>query len=178
MLGRRLIFALFLVFIMACSPEGTKVYKVDYKGNYREGAFRAVIGNDTIFTNGHGIAEISVKNKPDFFCYAVNKEVLCKLKVDIKVSDDAAEKFRIATQNLKELLLKSGKKSSVLPERLVYYINNEKLEEELLLVNDLQNKSVNVLHVTISGKGPTENEASKNAVKISKEAVNILADRK
>ena len=178
MLSRGLVFAFILIFIIACSSEGTKIHKVDYKGNYPEGAFSAKIGNNTIFTNGPAVLEVHVEKNPRFFCYAVNKEVLCKLNINVKIDDDAAEEYRAVTQKLKWSLMKSGKNRSILAERFVYYLNDEKFEEEALFVNNLQNKSIDALPVSVSGKGADENEAQKNALIKSDEIVNILTDKK
>lgn len=178
MLSRKLSFALLLVLIIACSSEGTKIYKVSYKNNFQVGVFSARIGNNTIFTNGPAVLEVRVERMPEFFCYAVNKEVLCKLNFNVKVDDDAAEKYRAVTQHLKELLLKSGKNRTALPERLVYYTNDEKNEEDVLFANNLQNKSVSVLPITVSGKGADEREAQKNALKKFDEVVDILTDKR
>ncbi|MBI2655451.1 hypothetical protein HYX06_03445 [Candidatus Woesearchaeota archaeon] len=176
--GRKLVFAFILIFLTACGSEGAKVYKSDYRGNYPEGAFSAKIGNKIIFTNGPAVLEVSIDKDPKFFCYAVNKEVLCKLNIDVKINDGAAEKYRAATQELKELMLKSGKNKSILNEMFAYYINGEKSEEEALFVNNLKNKSIDVLQVSVSGKGADEKEAQKNAVKKSNEVVGMLTDKK
>ena len=178
MLGRKLVFALLLVFIIACSSEGTKIYKADYKGNYPEGAFSAKIGNNTIFTNGPAVLEVHVEKNPKFFCYSVNKEVLCKLILNVKISEGAAEEYRAATQELKWSLMESGKNRSILPERFVYYLNDEKFEEEALFVNNLQNKSIDALPVAVSGKGADENEARKNALKKIDKIIDMLTDKK
>lgn len=169
---------LLLIFIAGCSNEGAKIYKVEYKGNYPEGAFRAKIGDNTIFTNGPSVLEVSIERNPKFFCYAVNREVLCRLNINVKVSNNAAELYRATTQGMKEQSLKSGKNNSILPERLAYYINNEKSEEEFLFVNNLQNKSVSLLPIIVSGKGADEKEAQKTAIKKSNEIVGILIDKK
>ena len=178
MLGRKLIFTCLLVFIIACSSEGTNIYKADYKGNYPEGAFSAKIGDNIIFTNGPAVLEVHVEINPKFFCYAVNKEVLCKLNLNVKINDGAAEEYQAATQNLKESLVKSGKNRSVLTERFAYYLYGEKSEEEALFVNNLKNKSINVLPVAVSGKGADENEAQKNALKKFDKIINMLTDKK
>lgn len=178
MVGRKLVFTLLLAFIIGCSPEGTKIYKVDYKGNYPEGAFSAKIGNSTIFTNGPAVLEVSAEMNPKFFCYAVNKEVLCKLNLNMKINGAAAEEYRAVTQELKASLLKSGKNRSVLAERLAYHINGEKSEEDVLFVNNLNNKSIDVLPISVSGKGANEKEARKNALLKFNEIVNIITDKK
>ncbi|MBI4452662.1 hypothetical protein HY637_04480 [Candidatus Woesearchaeota archaeon] len=164
--------------LISCQPEKMKTYSVEYDYNYPVGAFKASIGNSTIFTNGQDILEVSVENNPKFFCYAVNKEVLCKFNIKVKVSADAAENYRSTTQKLKENMLNSGKNRSALPERLVYYVNDGKVEEEVLLINNLQNKSANIQSVVISGKGADEKAAQNDALKKSKQIVNMLIDRK
>ena len=59
-----------------------------------------------------------------------------------------------------------------------YYIDGKKSEEDVLFVDNLKNKSINVLPIPVSGKGADEKEAKKNALKKSDEIINILADRK
>lgn len=163
--GRKLVFALLLILIIACSSERTKIYKVDYKGNYPEGAFSAKIGNNTIFTNGPAVLEVHAERTPSFFCYAVNKEVLCKLNLNVKINDGAAEEYRAITLKLKESLMNSGKNSSILAERFAYYMGGEKSEEDVLFVNNLKNKSIDILPVAVSGKCADEKEAQKIALK-------------
>ena len=109
MAGRKLVFALIFAFIIGCSSEGAKIYKADYKGNYPEGAFSAKIGNDIIFTNGPAVLEVSVERNPKFFCYSVNRKVLCKLNINVKIDDGSAEDYRAITLELKESMMKSGK---------------------------------------------------------------------
>ena len=174
----KLIFVFLIAFLAACSSEGTKIYKVDYQNNFQAGVFSASIGNNTIFTNGPAVLEVYAEKKPKFFCYGVNKEVLCKLSINVKVDNDAAEEYHAATQSLKDALLKSGKNRSVLPERFVYYINNEKAEEEVLFVNNLQNGSISLLPITVSGKGISEEDAKINALKKFDKIVNILIDKR
>jgi len=164
---------------MACSSEGTKIYKVDYKGNYPEGTFRAVIGNETVFTNGYDIVEISVKRKPDFFCYAVNKGVLCDFNIDVKVNEVSSKKFKEITQNLKVTTIKLEKNITILSKRFNYYLNDEKLESEGLIIDrKLQDKRIDIFSVTIKGKGITEEEAQTNALKKSEDIIRVLADKK
>ncbi len=179
MFRRKWIFALFLVFIMACSSDGTKIYKVDYKGNYPEGTFKAVIGNETVFTNGHDILELEIEKNPDFFCYAVNNEVLCDFNIDVKVSEATSKKFKEITQNLKITTIKLEKNRTVLSKRFNYYLNDEKLESEGLIIGSgLQDKQVDIFSVPIKGKGETEEESQQNALKKSEEIINILTDKK
>ena len=179
MLGRKLVFALLLVFIIACSSEGTKIYKVDYKGNYPEGAFSAKIGNNTIFTNGPAVLEVHVEKNPKFFCYGVNKEVLCRFNVDVKISESVAKKFVEVTQNLKEIDSISGKNRTILSQRLNYYLNNKKLEEEdIIIASELKGELIYELAIPILGNGKTQEEAKENAIKKSNEIVNILIDKK
>ena len=114
---------------MACSPE-TKVYEVNYKNDYPQGTFKTVIGNETVFTNGPDILEIQVKKNPEFFCYAVNKQTLCNLNLEIKISDNAASNFKNIVDKFQELVRKSGKNRTILPQRISYYLKNQKLEQE------------------------------------------------
>ncbi len=178
MIGRKLIFILVLVVVISCSPEKVKIYKVDYQNNFQVGVFRANLGNATLFTNGPDILEVHAEKKPEFFCYAVNKDVLCRLSLKVKISNGAAEEYRAATQSLKESASSSGKGSSVLPERLVYSVNDEKIEEGVLFLDSLQNKEIDFLPIQLSGKGSDEKEAQTNALKKSNDIINILIDKK
>lgn len=179
MFNRKFSFALLLVFIVACSPEGIKIYKVDYNGNYPVGAFKALIGNNTIFTNDPNILEVRVKNKPDFFCYGINKEVLCRFNIDIKISEDVAKKFVEVTQNLKEMDSRSGKNMTILSQRLNYYLNDKKLEEEdIMIASELKGELVYEVAIPILGKGKTQEEAKEAATKKSDKIIKILIDKK
>mgnify|MGYP001618692999 CR=1 FL=1 len=172
-----LVLCLLTVFIAGCQQE-IKTYKVKYKENFPVGTFKAVIGNQTIFTNGNEILEVTVKKNLDFFCYSVNKRPLCRLGIDVKVNDAAASKYMEFIQNLKEKALKSGKSRTTLPERLNYYLNNEKLEvEDVIFIKDAKEELVNDLQVPVIGKGNSEKEAKEDAIKKSDELVSVLIDK-
>jgi len=124
-----LVLFILTIFAVACSPE-TKVYKVNYKLNYPEGAFKVNVGNSTAFTNGNDILEVKVNKSPEFFCYSVNNQSLCSLELEIKISDKAAGSFKSSVENFQEMMQKSGKNKTTLPQRISYYLNDQKLEQE------------------------------------------------
>ncbi len=172
-----LILIILTIFVIACTPE-TKVYKVSYKLNYPEGAFKVNVGNSTVFTNGNDILEVQVKKNPEFFCYSVNKQSLCSLNLEIKISDNAANSFKNAVENFQEIMQKSGKNKTILPQRIMYYLNNQKLEQEdVIKTNDRIELSSKFL-MPILGKGSTQDEAKKNAVDSENAVVKVLIDKK
>ena len=172
---KKLVFVLFVILIAACNSEGTKVYKVEYKGNHPAGTFRAAIGNSTVFTNAD-ILEIHVKRAPDFFCYAVNKQALCKFNLDVRINENSENLFLDKFQNSKISAMSRNK--TVIPDRLNYYLDGEKLEEDVLTVNDFANMTINFVSVPITGKGATEEEAKKVSLEKSKKVIKVLRDRK
>jgi hypothetical protein len=70
----------------------------------------------------------------------------------------------------------SGKNRTTFPERLVYSFDGDSIDD-VIFVDDVQNKSVNIFSITISGTGIDEKEAQRNAVKKSKAIINMLIDK-
>ncbi len=174
--SKKLFLILLLIFIADCSTS-TKIYKVDYKGKMPQGTFKATIGNATIFTNGPDVLEVSVKSKPEFFCYSVNKNVLCNFDIDVKVSQSAAEKYFQLTQKLREIAMKYARSRSILPDKLSYYIRGNLENENVILISELKNQTADILPISIVGNGTTEEAAKDNAIKKSKEILDILTDK-
>jgi len=172
-----LILLILTIFVIACAPE-TKVYKVSYKLNYPEGAFKVNVGNSTVFTNGNDILEVQVKKNPEFFCYSVNKQSLCSLNLEIKISDNAANSFKNAVENFQEIMQKSGKNKTILPQRIMYYLNNQKLEQEDIIKTNDEFQLNNRFLMPVLGKGNTQDEARKNAVDSENAVVKVLIDKK
>ena len=172
-------FALFIlmIFAIACAPE-TKIYKVDYKSNYPEGAFKVNVGNSTVFTNGNDILEVLTRKNPKFFCYSVNNQSRCSLNLEIKISDNAANKFKNAVENFQEIMQRSGKNKTILPQRITYYLNDQKLEQEDIIKTNDKIKLNNKFLIPILGKGNTLDESRKNAVDSENAVVKVLIDKK
>ena len=166
------------VLLNSCQSSDTKVYKVDYRGNYPSGTFKAVIGNITIFTNGGDILELHVKKFPDFFCYSVNKGILCNFNFNVKMSEDSTKRFRDIAQNLQTAASKSGKNKTILSQRINYYVNDKKLDEEdVILSSKLKDELTNVLSISVLGKGKDEKESKENAIKKFDDLLRILIDK-
>ncbi|MEK6946957.1 MAG: hypothetical protein AABX32_05115 [Nanoarchaeota archaeon] len=176
---KKIYFVLFIltIFLTACTPE-TKVYKVNYKLNYPEGAFKVNVGNSTAFTNGNDILEVYIKKNPEFFCYSVNNQSLCSLELEIKISDKAANSFKSAVENFQEIMQKSGKNKTILPQRISYYLNNQKLEQEDVIKTNEKIELNNQFLIPILGKGNTQDESKKNAVDSENAVVKVLIDKK
>ena len=164
-----------VVFLAGCSSEGTKIYDVNYKGNYPEGSFRVSIGNATVFTNGNNIEEVHVKMPFDFFCYSVNKEMLCKSGINVKISDDAERKFLERFNDVKAYSINRNK--TIITERILFYVNDDKIED-ILTVNDFANQSIETVSVPFIGKGKSEEDAKDDAITKYKKLILILRDRK
>ena len=164
-----------LIFIAGCSAEGIKIYDVDYKGNYPEGMFRVDIGNATVLTNGNDVEEVHVKTPFDYFCYSVNKEVLCKSSIILKISDGAERKFLERFNAAKASSISRNR--TIIAERVVFYLNDEKTED-VLTVNDFANQSIEYLSVLFVGKGQSEESAKNDALGKYKQMIGILRDRK
>ena len=178
MVNNKLLIFIILAFITACNSEGVKIYKVDYKGNIPEGTFKTIIGNYTIFKNGPSVLEVHTKRNPDFFCYSVNKQILCRFSIYVKLNDEAAKKFTETAQNLIEMESKSGKNRTILSQRINYYLNDKKLEQEdAITSNELKGQTMKVLAIPVLGNGTSQEEAKNNALKKSKEIINVLIDK-
>lgn len=165
------------IFATACTPE-IKVYKVNYKLNYPEGAFKVNVGNSTVFTNGNEIVEVLTRKNPEFFCYSVNNQSLCSLELEIKISDNAANRFKNAVENFQEIMQKSGKNKTILPQRIGYYLNNQKLEQEDVIKTNDKIELNNQFLIPILGKGNTQDESKKNAVDSENAVVKVLIDKR
>ena len=163
--------------IIACTPE-TKIYKVNYKNNYPQGTFKVVIGNETAFTNGDDILEVYVKKNPEFFCYAVNKQALCNFNLEIKISNSAANNFKAAVDKYQELMRNSGKNRTILPQRISYYLNNQKLEQEDVIKSNEKIKLSSQFAIPILGKSNVQDDAKKNALDNENDIVKVLIDKK
>ena len=163
--------------IIACAPD-IKVYKVNYKNNYPQGTFKTVIGNETVFSNGPDILEVTVKKNPEFFCYSVNKQTLCSLNLEIKIGDSAANNFKINIDKYQELMQKSGKNKTILPQRISYYLNNQKLEQEDIIKANEKFEISNRFLIPLIGKDNTQDEAKKKAVDSENEVVKVLIDKR
>ena len=171
-----ILFALTLL-IIACTPD-IKIYKVNYKNNYPQGTFKTIIGNETVFSNGPDILEVQVRKNPEFFCYSVNKQALCNLNLEIKISDSAANNFKINIDKYQELMQKSGKNKTILPQRISYYLNNQKLEQEDIIKANEKVQASRQFLIPILGKGNTQDEAKKKSVFTEDEVVKVLIDNK
>ena len=166
-----------LTLLIACTPE-TKVYKVNYRNNYPQGTFKTVIGNETVFTNGLDILEVHVKKNPEFFCYAVNKQTLCTLNLEIKISNNADNNFKATVDKFQDIMQKSGKNKTILPQRISYYLNNQKLEQEDIIKSNEKVLISSQFLIPILGKGDTQDESKKKAVNTESEVVKVLIDKK
>ena len=163
--------------IIACAPD-IKVYKVNYKNNYPQGTFKTMIGNETVFSNGPDILEVTVKKNPEFFCYSVNKQALCNLNLEIKIGDNAAGNFKNTVDKYQEIMQKSGKNKTILPQRISYYLNNQKLEQEDIIKANEKVQASSQFLIPILGKGNTQDEAKKKAVDTESEVFKVLIDKK
>ena len=171
-----LVLFILTIFAVACTPE-TKIYKVNYKLNYPEGAFKVNVGNITAFTNGNEVLEVITRKNPEFFCYSVNNQSLCSLNLEIKISDKAASRFKSAVENFQEIMQKSGKNKTILPQRIAYYLNNQKLEQEDVIKTNDKIELNNQFLIPILGKGSTQDESRKNAADVENAVVKILIDK-
>ena len=171
-----ILFGLTLLMI-ACAPD-IKIYKVNYENNYPAGTFKTVIGNETVFSNGPDILEVTVKKNPEFFCYSVNKQSLCNLNLEIKISDSAANNFKTTIDKYQEIMRSSGKNKTILPQRIGYYLNNQKLEQEDIIKANEKSQVSSQFLIPILGKVGTQDEAKKKAVATESEVVKVLIDKK
>ena len=87
---RNLLALLVLLLLTGCSSYT----QAHYSGNYPIGTFKAKIGNETFLTNGKDIREVSNKITVDLdYCFSTDNDVICSYGFDIKVSDQASERF-------------------------------------------------------------------------------------
>ena len=118
------------------------------------------------------------RKNPKFFCYSVNNQSLCSLNLEIKISDNAANKFKNAVENFQEIMQRSGKNKTILPQRITYYLNDQKLEQEDIIKTNDKIKLNNKFLIPILGKGNTLDESRKNAVDSENAVVKVLIDKK
>ena len=73
---------------------------------------------------------------------------------------------------------KSGKNKTTLPQRVSYYLNNQKLEQEDIIKSNEKIQLSNKFIIPVLGKANSQEQAKKNSVAAENEAVKVLIDKK
>ena len=76
------------------------------------------------------------------------------------------------------MMQKSGKNKTTLPQRISYYLNDQKLEQEDVIKTNEKIELNNIFLIPILGKGNTQEESKKNAVDSENAVVKVLIDKK
>ena len=148
-----------------------------YKGNIPQGTFKAMIGNNEIFTNGPDIVNVSASESTDIrsdLCFYENKtnEYFCPFRLGFTISDKAAERQAKATAGLD--IIKEGE-LEFLSENLTLYFKGNKLDD-IRISSDMKGLKSKDIQISGSGNGKTKEEAIKDASQKYTELVNVLSD--
>ncbi|PIN75275.1 hypothetical protein COV18_03735 [Candidatus Woesearchaeota archaeon CG10_big_fil_rev_8_21_14_0_10_37_12] len=152
---------------------------VDYQGNTPEGTFKAMIGDEVVFTNGPDILQITMlpnNGVVPTLCSEENNQFLCTFGIAVEVTPNAAQRLAQATSVLDMLTmdLPEGPYEH-LSENIVFYLNNEKLDE-LIIPAELKGRAETKLQVQGLVKGSTLDDAVTNAKKKHDAVLKVLLD--
>lgn len=173
-----LILAITVGYLIFYNPYPKEI-AVKYQGNIPEGTFKAVIGDEEIFTNGPDIISVILHEKSGVmkdFCsyYETFNKYFCPFRLGIKISDSSAEKQAQITSNLEVI-----KENDIeyLSNNLTLYLNGEKLDE-LRISAELKGVVNKDLQISGSGEGKSKKDAINDAKKRHNELTNIFLDIK
>jgi len=167
---RKIILIAILILMMSCTPSFQEI-PVDYKGNFPTGTFRAVIGDEEVFTNGPDIVNVTIYNPPvTVGCFNETEDFFCPFAIVITISDASAEKFAGMTSDLEA-------EDDYLSKNLTLYFENEKFDE-LRISSELKGVKKNDIMIHGSGTGKSEREAIKDAEQKHDKLVHTFLDVK
>ena len=79
-------------------------------------------------------------------------------------------------KGLKEKVISSGENRTTLPERIIYNIQGREMQQ-ILFMDNVKDAPMNSLQISISGKGPDEKAAQKDARNNAEAVVKVLIDK-
>jgi len=124
--------------------------------------FESKIGDSILFTNqGDDIIDVCTTTNcsgidPYAGCAETEEMFVCRYRFKITVSDEAAERGRIATQNLEDA-------GGYLSEKLFLILDGEVIDE-LAIASDLKGKLIREIQISGSGTGGDKETARYNTL--------------
>ncbi len=120
-----------------------------------QGKFEAMIGNKTVFEGGDDINHVCRSaDCMRISCYTERGEDLCQFSFSLTISDEAAQRFADATQDLGV----NVNDSSYLEKPIIFYLDGN-VYSELQISTDLRGRAEREVSISGSEVGPSESEA-------------------
>lgn len=144
-----------------------------YEGNIPEGTFKAMIGNETVFTNGPDIIDVDTTLESgvmEELCEPIDEGFNCPFTLGIKISKEAAKRQAEITSELNII-------NGSLSKPMTVYLREEKLDE-IKISEELKGEKIQDIIIVGSGEGETKEEAIANSEAKHDELFDILLDIK
>jgi preprotein translocase subunit SecD len=124
-----------------------------------QGQFYAKIGNTTVFTGSEIKPLFGGQYSGLLGCSPVSNQYVCTYYFTLLLSQQAANNFAQATQNLSVILQSGG---AYLSEPIVFYLDNQNVST-LLIAADLKGSNTQQVSIQVSGTGNSMVQAQYNA---------------
>jgi preprotein translocase subunit SecD len=124
-----------------------------------QGEFYAKIGNTTVFTGSDIKPLFGGQYSGLLGCSPVGNQYVCTYYFTLLLSQEAANNFAKATQNLSVVLQSGG---AYLSEPIVFYLDNQNVST-LLIAANLKGSNTQQVSIQVSGTGNTLAQAKNNA---------------
>jgi preprotein translocase subunit SecD len=124
-----------------------------------QGEFYAKIGNTTVFTGSDIKPLFGGQYSGLLGCSPVGNQYVCTYYFTLLLSQEAANNFAKATQNLSVVLQGGG---AYLSEPIVFYLDNQNVST-LLIAANLKGSNTQQVSIQVSGTGNTLAQAKNNA---------------
>ena len=124
-----------------------------------QGEFYAKIGNTTVFTGSDIKPLFGGQYSGLLGCSPAGNQYVCTYYFTLLLSQEAANNFAKATQNLSVVLQGGG---AYLSEPIVFYLDNQNVST-LLIAANLKGSNTQQVSIQVSGTGNTLAQAKKNA---------------
>jgi len=146
-----------------------------YSGNMPIGTFKAVINNQTAFTNGPDIIDVNQDMESgviEELCTFEKQEHICPFRLGIIITKEAAERIATITDSL-DIIEDDG--LDYLSQPLVLYLKGEKIDE-LRIAAELKGLPIQEMLISGGGSGKTKQQAINNAQQKHDELFTLLLD--
>jgi preprotein translocase subunit SecD len=124
-----------------------------------QGEFYAKIGNTTVFTGSDIKPLFGGQYSGLLGCSPAGNQYVCTYYFTLLLSQEAANNFAKATQNLSVVLQSGG---AYLSEPIVFYLDNQNVST-LLIAANLKGSNTQQVSIQVSGTGNTLAQAKNNA---------------
>jgi len=147
------------------TSEGYIIVELPYSEGYlipyiiSQGEFYAKIGNTTVFTGSEIKPLFGGQYSGSLGCSPVGNQYVCTYYFTLLLSQQAANNFAQATQNLSVVLQNGG---AYLSEPIVFYLDNQNVST-LLIAANLKGSNTQQVSIQVSGTGNSIAQAQHNA---------------